>query len=106
MTTGQALRLAACSPCCADQAASNCVEQTNTPRELRRAGQLQACRVPAPMGAAPESKQGRGELLACKGLARNGPMDVKPQQEGMHGQAKGGGNFNSAFKDLIKCSLY
>lgn len=61
--------------------------------------------MPAPMGAAPESKQGRGEPLACEGLARNGPTDMKPQQEGMHGQAKGGGNFHRALRDLIKCSL-
>lgn len=48
---------------------------------------------------------GRGELLACEGLARNGPMDMKPQQEGMHSRAKGGGNFHRALEDLIKHSL-
>lgn len=58
-----------------------------------------------PMGAALESKQGRGELLACEGLARNGPTGEKPQQEGMHSQARGEGNFHRALEDLIKHSL-
>lgn len=57
------------------------------------------------MGAAPESKQGRGEPLAREGLARNGPTDVKPQRGGTHSQTEGGGNFHRALEGLIKPSL-
>lgn len=61
--------------------------------------------MPAPVGVAPKSKQERREPLACKGFARNGPTDMKPQREGVRSQARGGGNSHRALEDVTKRSL-